>query len=140
MKIIGYNYALVHIAVHLLVAGLLYFAVQPDLSLDFAKLNFTKLAIIGAGTAVVDLDHLLLWKEKGISGYLYLRTILEFGKPRKYKAHNLMVLFGAFGGSLLILVYDYFLIGLFFVAVMLHLLWDFLEDIVIFKMGYRHWI
>lgn len=135
MKIIGYNYALIHIAVHILIAGLLYFAVQPDLSIDY-----TKFAIIALGTAVVDLDHVALWKERGIKGYLELRSIEEFGKARKYKFHNLMVLFGTFGGSLLVLVYDYFLIGLFFVAVAVHLLWDFFEDIVIFKMGYGHWI
>lgn len=130
-----YNYAAIHIAVHLILAGLLYFAVQPDLEIDF-----TKLLLIGFGTAVIDLDHLMLWREKGVSGYLYLRTVLEYGKPRKYKFHNLMVLFGAFGGSLFILVYDYFLIGLFFATVALHLLWDLLEDLVIFKMGYGHWI
>jgi len=135
MKIIGYNYALVHIGVHLLIAGLLYFVVQPDLSIDY-----TKLAIIILGTAAVDLDHVPLWKERGIKGYLELRSIEEYGKPRKYKFHNLMVLFAAFGGSLLILVHDYFLIGMFFSAVLLHLLWDLLEDLIIFKMGYRHWI
>lgn len=135
MKIIGYNYALIHIAAHLLAAGLLYFAVQPDLSINLAKF-----ALIALGTAVVDLDHIFLWKDLGLKGYLKLRSIEEFGKPRKYKFHNLMVIFGAFGGSLLILVYEYFFIGLFFVAMSLHLLWDFFEDIIVFKMGYRHWI
>jgi len=135
MKTIGYNYAIVHVAVHLLIAGLLYFAVQPDL-----ELNYTKFAIIALGTAVVDLDHVPLWKERGIKGYLELRSIEEYGKPRKYKFHNLMVLFGTFGGSLLILVNVYFLIGLFFAAAALHLLWDLLEDLMIFKMGYGHWI
>jgi len=130
-----YSYAAVHIAVHLLIAGLLYLAVQPDLAVDS-----TKLFIICLGTAAIDLDHLALWKEKGMSGYLYLRTVLEFGKPRKYKFHNLMVLFGTFGGSLLILLGDYFLIGLFFAAAALHLLWDLLEDLFIFNMGYGHWI
>lgn len=135
MENIKYGYAVVHVAVHLLLAGVLYFTIQPDLTI-----NFTKLVLIGLGTAVVDLDHLMLWKEKGIPGYLYLRTMLEFGKARKYKFHNFLVLFGAFGGSLLIMVNDYFLIGLFFAAVGLHLLWDIFEDLVIFKMGYGHWI
>lgn len=135
MEDIKYSYAIVHISVHLALAGLLYFAVQPDLTLDF-----TKLFLIGLGTVAVDLDHVLLWKERGIKGYLRLRTLVEYGKPRRYKFHNLLFLFSAFGGSLLILVYEYFFIGLFFAAVALHLLWDFLEDMVIFKMGYGHWI
>ncbi len=135
MENIKYGYAMIHVAVHLLLAGLFYFAVQPNLAI-----NFTKLVLIGLGTAVVDLDHLILWKEKGMSGYLYLRTVVESGKGRKYKFHNFLVLFGAFGGSLLILVNDYFLIGLFFSAVALHLLWDIFEDLVVFKMGYGHWI
>ena len=135
MEDVKYSYAIVHISVHLVLAGLLYFAVQPDLTLDF-----TRLFLIGLGTAVVDLDHVLLWKERGIKGYLRLRTLVEYGKPRRYKFHNLLFLFSAFGGSLLILVYEYFFIGLFFGAVTLHLLWDFLEDMVIFKMGYGHWI
>lgn len=135
MEDVKYGYVIVHISVHLALAGLLYFAVQPDLTLDF-----TRLFLIGLGTVAVDLDHVLLWKERGIKGYLRLRTLVEYGKPRRYKFHNLLFLFSAFGGSLLMLVYEYFFIGLFFAAVALHLLWDFLEDMVIFKMGYGHWI
>lgn len=137
---VKYSYAAVHIAVHLLLAGLLYFVVQPDLLFDYTAIDYTKLVIIAFGTAVVDLDHVLLWKERGIRGYLRLRAFVEYGKPRRYKFHNLLVLFAAFGGSLSTLVYDYFLIGLFFVAIALHLLWDLFEDLVIFKMGYGHWI
>lgn len=132
---VKYNYAITHIAVHMLIAVVIYFTVQLELTLDYVKL-----LLIGLGTAVVDLDHLMLWREKGMTGYLYLRTVLEFGKPRKYGFHNFMILFGTFGGSLLILVYDYFYIGLFFAAAALHLLWDLAEDLLIFKMGYRHWI
>jgi len=123
MKIIGYNYAVIHTLVHLLVAGFLYLASQPDLSI-----NYTKMAVIALGTAVVDLDHVGLWMKKGVKGYLELRSIEEFGKPRRYRLHNLMVVFLLIGASGLLVVRDY------------HLLWDFTEDVLIFKMGYRHWI
>jgi len=135
LKIIGYNYALVHAAVHVIVAALLYFAVQPSLTFDLGKA-----AAVAVGTAVLDFDHLPLWMQVGIPGYLKLRSVEEYGKPRKYMLHNLMVLFIALGGSLLIALSEYFLMGLFFVAVVLHITWDFLEDVAVFKMGYRHWI
>ncbi len=135
MKISGYTYAVMHVLVHVIIAGLLYFAVQPDLATDYVKL-----AIIIVGTAVADLDHIPLWIERGIKGYLELRSIEEFGIPRKYPLHNLMILLGTIGGSILIVVKPYFLIGLFFSAVSLHLLWDLVEDLAIFKMGYRHWL
>ena len=135
MKIVGYNYAAVHIIMHIVIAFILYLSVEQDFSWDFAKL-----AVIAAGTAVVDLDHIFLWKEKGIKGYLELRSIEEYGKPRSYKFHNLMVFCGFFGGSLLLVVNDYYLIGLFFAAALLHMVWDLFEDLVIFRMGYGHWI
>ena len=135
MKIIGYNYAIIHTMVHLFLAGLLYYAVQPDLSLDYVKI-----AVIAIGTAIPDSDHIPLWFERGVKGYLELRSIEEFGKPRKYALHNLMLVFLLIGASSLIVVKDYFLIGLFSTATVLHLLWDFAEDVFIFKMGYRHWI
>lgn len=135
MKIIGYNYAAIHVIVHLVVAFLLYLCVQPDLSLDVMTL-----IAIAFGTAVVDLDHVFLWKDIGIRDYLKLRSVEEYGKPRRYKFHNFMVMCGLFGGSLLVLVNDYYLIGLVFVAALLHMLWDFIEDIAVFRMGYGHWI
>jgi len=135
MAVRGYKYAFIHLFVHVIIAGLLYFVVQSDMSVDYSKLIF-----IAIGTAAIDLDHILLWKERGLVGYLKLRSIEEFGKPRKYKFHNLMVLFIAFGGALTIFIYEYFLIGLFFAAMSLHLLWDLFEDLVIFRMSYRHWL
>lgn len=135
LRIIGYNYALVHVAVHVALAALLYFAVQPSLAFDLGKV-----AAVAIGTAALDLDHVPLWMDVGIRGYLKLRTMEEYGKPRKYQLHNLMVLFVALGGSLLVALDEFFLVGLFFAAVALHIAWDFLEDVAVFRMGYRHWI
>lgn len=134
-KISGKRYAALHSAMHLVLAGLLYFAVQPDLSLDMEKL-----ATIALGTMIVDLDHMPLWRERGIRGYLKLRSMEEFGKPRRYALHNFFFLIGSLGGSLLIMISDFFLLGLFSASFALHLIWDFSEDIMIFDMGYGHWI
>lgn len=134
MKVIGYNYAAVHMMVHLLLAAALYFAVQ-GFSIDYVKL-----AVVAVGTAIVDIDHVILWKEKGIRGYLQLRSVEEYGKPRRYMLHNLISIFALLGGSTLMVVNSYFLVGLFFAAALVHMLWDFLEDILVFRMGYGHWI
>jgi len=135
MQMIKYNYVFVHVAVHLLVAAALYFVVNPSLTLDVGKA-----AAVALGTAALDLDHVPLWLNVGIRGYLKLRTVEEYGKPRRYALHNFIVLFAALGGSLAMALNEYFLIGLFFAAVVAHIAWDFLEDIAVFKTGYRHWI
>lgn len=135
MQMIKYNYVFVHVAVHLAVAAALYFVVNPSLTLDVGKA-----AAVALGTAALDLDHVPLWLSVGIRGYLKLRTVEEYGKPRRYALHNFIVLFAALGGSLAMALNDYFLIGLFFSAVVAHIAWDFLEDIAVFKTGYRHWI
>jgi len=135
MKIIGYNYAAVHVFIHLILAGLLYYAVQPDLATDYAKL-----ALIALGTIVVDIDHIPLWRQEGVKGYLKLRSVEEFGKPRKYKLHNLIILVVVLGGAILIIIRDYFFFGLLSSAIALHLIWDLVEDVLYFKMGYKHWL
>ena len=135
LQAIKYNYVFIHVAVHLAVAALLYFAVHPALTLDIVKL-----ATVVFGMAALDLDHIPLWTRVGLVGYLKLRSVEEYGKARKYPLHNFMVFFIALGGSLLIALDEFFLVGLFFSAVVLHIAWDFLEDVVIFKTGYRHWI
>lgn len=135
VKLIKYNYAFVHVAVHLLAAAALYFAVNPSLTLDAGKA-----AAIALGTAAMDLDHVPLWLNVGIRGYLQLRTVEEYGKPRRYALHNFMVFFAALGGSLAMALSEYFLLGLFFAAVAAHIAWDFIEDVAVFKTGYRHWI
>ena len=134
-KISGYKYAMMHTVMHIVLAGLLYFAVQPDL-----EVNMSKLIPIVLGTAIIDADHVPLWRERGIRGYLKLRSMEEFGKPRRYMMHNFFFLIGSLGGSMLLMIRDFFPVGLFCAALALHLLWDFVEDILIFDMGYGHWI
>jgi hypothetical protein len=135
LNIKGRPYIFIHLGVHLLLSGLMYFVLVPDLRIDPVKI-----AIIVLGTGIVDLDHIKLWKDVGIRGYLKLRSEEEFGIARKYPLHNLMLMFVAFGGSLLLLVNEYSPVGIFFGSVALHLFWDFFEDVAIFRTGYRHWI
>ena len=131
----GNTYAVLHAAMHLVAAGLLYLIFQPNLSI-----NLTKLIPIALGTVVVDLDHIPLWIEKGLRGYLKLRSMEEFGKPRRYAIHNFFFLIGSLGGCLFLMLPETIPLGLFSAAFAIHLIWDFLEDIVIFDMGYGHWI
>ena len=131
----GYSYALLHTAMHGVLMGILYLIVQPDLSIDLYKIG-----LIIFGTILIDLDHVPLWLEKGLKGYLELRSVEEFGKPRRYFAHNFFVIIASLGGSLFMLLSDFFPLGLISAAIAVHLLWDLLEDLIVFDMGYGHWI
>lgn len=64
---------------------------------------------------------------------------MEFGKPRKYFLHNLVVMFISLICSVLVFYQQYFVFGVFSLAVASHLAWDFFEDVVVFKMGIKHW-
>lgn len=91
-------------------------------------------------TLLTDWDHLPLIKRIGIHGYWKLRTIKEVGKPRKYFFHNLFAIAATFivgswelyAGNILYAVGVY--------AIMIHLFWDFFEDVAIFRMGFKHWL
>jgi len=124
------KYPLFHIAVHLMIILAIFYAFQLN------ALNFFVLLL---GTAFVDLDHLPLWLKRGIRGYLYLRNVKELGKPRKYLLHNFVVMPTFLICSSLVFYPQYFIFGVFSLGIASHLLWDFAEDILIFKMGINHW-
>ena len=134
-KVRGYTYAMLHMAMHFVIAGLLYFAFQPDLST-----NLDYLLPILFGMVAIDLDHIPLWIKVGIRKYIRMRNYEERGKPRKYLLHNLLVIFIGIGGSLLVMIQTFRPYGLFFMSMTLHLLWDMFEDVMVFDMGYGHWI
>jgi len=129
----GFKYAVAHTVVHLLLALLLYLIFRPGLA---------GLAAILLGTVLIDLDHLSLWFQHGIRGYLYLRAVIEVGKARRFYLHNLVTLIASFVASLAVgfALPKFFLFELFFLATTLHLGWDLFEDVVIFKMGVKHWM
>lgn len=124
------KYALFHIAVHLLMVIAFYFAFQ---------LNAFNLIALLVGVALVDLDHLPLLFKKGIKSYFYLRGVKERGMPRKYFLHNLVVMPTFLICSVLVFYPQYFTFGIFSLGIASHSIWDFAEDVLIFRMGINHW-
>lgn len=125
----GLKYSFIHTLVHLLLIATIYFVF---------KLDWFNLIIVFVGSTIIDLDHIPLWRKHGIIGYLHLRSEKEFGKPRKYPLHNFLVLLLSTIGSLLIFT-QFFTLGIFSLALSLHLWFDLLEDIIIFRMNTKHW-
>lgn len=126
MLIYAFFHSLVHIALVVLVA--IIFGLTP----------FT-IIIAFLATAIVDLDHFQLWLKEGIRGYLFLRTITEFGKPRSYAFHKFYVLIPAAICSIF-LSHHFLFLSIACTSITFHLLWDLLEDVGIFKMGIMHWL
>lgn len=126
----GLKYAFFHIGVHLLLASLIYFLFRP---------NTIGLIVILLGTVLIDLDHLSLWFKHGIKGYLYLRAVTEFGKPRKFFLHNFYVIALTGISTFIFLYYQFLILGIIFVAIFIHELFDLFEDVVVFNMGTKHW-
>ncbi|MEM7821566.1 MAG: hypothetical protein QXX38_02005 [Candidatus Aenigmatarchaeota archaeon] len=124
-------YVLIHSFIHLF----LVFLIVVLLKLDWYH---TLIAFIA--TCAVDLDHTLLVLKNGIKGYLFLRAVTEFRKPRKYFLHNFFSIFFSFLFSFLIFSESMFAVGIACLSIFFHLLWDFFEDVFIFKMGIKHWL
>jgi hypothetical protein len=92
-----------------------------------------------AGAVFVDSDHIPLLFKKGIKGYFYLRSVKEKGVPRKYFLHNLVVMPTFMICSALAFYPQYFTFGVFSLGIASHLLWDFAEDVLVFRMGISYW-
>jgi hypothetical protein len=125
-----YRYSMIHGFIHLSIFLFTCFIL---------RLNILNFFIALLGTAIVDLDHLPLILRTGIKKYFRLRGTVELGKPREYKLHNLPILFSSLVVSLLFYFSDNFISFVFFLSMFLHLLFDFLEDSAIFRMGIKHW-
>jgi hypothetical protein len=86
-------------------------------------------------TCLVDIDHLGIICKNGI------KSVLDFARMRKYPLHNLrfMIVFSFL--TTISFAYQQILLSSFFTAMVLHLVWDLLEDVVIFKASVRkYWI
>jgi UPF0716 family protein affecting phage T7 exclusion len=118
------------VSIHLLILLAIYFIFKP---------NFIGLVTAVFGTVIIDADHIFLIKKQGIAGYLSLRSNREFRKPRKYLFHNIYLIASFALFTPFIFSKQTFLIGIFAFSVFSHLLWDFLEDILIFHMNIKHW-
>jgi inner membrane protein len=125
-----YRYSMIHGFIHLSIFLFTCFIL---------RLNILNFFIALLGTAIVDLDHLPLILRTGIKKYFRLRGTVELGKPREYKLHNLPILFSSLVVSLLFYFSDNFISFVFFLSMFLHLLFDFLEDSAIIRMGIKHW-
>jgi len=122
----GLKYAIFHWSFHLLFVIIIYFLFRLDLF---------NLFLIILATGLVDADHVFRIKKYGL--IKWVKDSMEFHLPRKYPLHNFLVLFICLLASLLI--FYNFSLGICLLSATLHLLWDFFEDITIFKMGVKHW-
>lgn len=121
------SYFLFHASIHLFLVGIIFIAFQ---------LSTSQLILVFLASAVVDADHLPFIKKKGIK---YYAKVWGSHIVKAYPLHNFLVLIISFMASLFILDPELFIVGICFLSAALHLLWDLLEDALIFKMGIKHW-
>lgn len=90
--------------------------------------------IIYLATFLIDLDHLKVFRKYGFRG------IFVFARKRiQYPLHNFFV-FGVFATLSAVFSIDGLrLVGIIFLAPVIHMIWDMLEDVLIFKTSYRKW-
>lgn len=107
----GFTYALFHWFVHFFLTFLIIFSLRLDFFYSF---------LCFLSTIIIDLDHLPVLVKKDF------KKILELSKAGNYFFHNLFFLT--------------FFILLAILSIYFFLLWDFFEDIFIFKMEIKHWL
>jgi len=123
------TYAVFHSFVHLVTPFLLWY---------FFNLSFENFLIVFLTTFIIDLDHLCYFNKKGFRHWL--DTVLKFREGKSYPLHNLYLFLISLFGVFLLLIPQYYKLGLVFVAFFLHMLWDLFEDTVIFKIGIKNWL
>lgn len=126
----GLKYATVHMLVHLL---------TPFAITYFFNLNLAGFFVAFVGSFVIDADHYFLVLRHGVKGAFGKVVHQGFGKSRKYPLHNFAVIVLAALGGLLVSQPNFFLVGIISLAVFVHLLWDLLEDVIIFKLEPNNW-
>ena len=128
----GLVYSILHGIMHLLIVLLLYFSFS---------LNLFNFFLVLLATGIIDLDHIILIKKRGIrQGIKYWFKISWISqKSQKYPLHNFLTLIIFSSSSFLIFHLNFFSMGIFCLSIALHLLWDIFEDIFIFKVGVNHW-
>jgi len=126
----GLKYAAVHTAFHLLA--------PVAIAVSF-NLNPAQFIIAFFGSLVVDVDHFGLVLKHGIRGAFSRIVVKGYGKARRYPVHNYAFVALSALGSFLVAWNGYFLVGIFSFAVFIHLLWDLLEDAVIFRIRLDNW-
>jgi len=124
----GLTYGVFHALVHsIIVIGI---------SLIF-NLNWSGFILVLFAQCVIDLDHIPFLKKRGIK--YWFKTAWVSQVPRKYPFHNFLSIIISLVCSILILDPRLSFVGLCFLSITLHLLWDLVEDVFIFKLGMSHW-
>jgi len=121
------SYFLFHGLIHLFFVGLISIIFQ---------LSLFQLILVFLASAAIDADHLPFIKKKGVN---YWMKVWGSHIIKSYPLHNFLVLIIFLIASLFVLDPELFIVGICSLSVALHLLWDLIEDGVIFKMGIKHW-
>jgi len=124
----GFRYAIFHTCCHLLFVFLISFIL---------KLNFEYFLLVLIAQFAIDLDHLVFLRGKTLKEFLSIIT--NFSKALNPHLHNFASLSLSMAGSFLIFTKVFFPIGIFSLSLFIHFLFDFLEDVLVFKMGIEHW-
>jgi hypothetical protein len=121
------SYLTFHASLHLFFVILIYLLL---------RLDFVQLLLVLLASAAVDLDHLPFIRKKGVK---YWVKVWGNHIIKSYPLHNftMIVIFSI--GSLFAFDQQLFLIGICSLSAALHLIWDLIEDVLIFRMGFRHW-
>lgn len=117
-----------HVSAHLLLTAVICLIL---------RLGWPGLFLAFLATTAVDLDHVPFIKRRGIA--YWFQTAWCTPIPRKFPLHNFAVWLVCAVGSGLIFHPTLFILGVCFLSAAAHLLWDFLEDVAILKMGTDHW-
>lgn len=124
----GFRYLLFHIFIHVFLVASIFFVFQ---------LNLLNLFLILLSSAVIDIDHTPFIAKHGFVHWF--KTAWKSDERRKYPLHNFQAIILSLFGSFLIFYPELFGLGICSLSTALHLLWDFLEDIIILKVGTEHW-
>lgn len=126
----GLKYAAIHISVHIL---------TPVAIAYFFNLGLAGFLIAFIGSFIMDSDHFFLVLRHGVRGAFKKVVFQGLGKSRKYPLHNFIVVALAALGGFLVSQPEFFLVGIFSLAIFIHLLWDLLEDVIIFRLKPNNW-
>ncbi|MDI6798911.1 MAG: hypothetical protein QMD12_02870 [Candidatus Aenigmarchaeota archaeon] len=123
----SFKYFLFHGSAHLLFIALIYFVF---------KLSWLGLLLVFFSATIIDADHLPFIKRKGIKNWI---RVWRSHIPKSYPLHNFLTILIFFIASFLIFNKESFILGICSLSAALHLIWDFVEDVFIFKIGIKHW-
>ena len=110
------------------------------LMIRFISQDFLSTVSLIIGGATIMFDNLLEIKRTGFMKYLYLRSVLDDWKYRRYFLHTPATLIISLTLSLLVFAPKTFYFCLFFFSMVLHLLIDLIEIRFIHKIPLKNWI